>query len=284
MVRVRLARALPLRYGDRVLLRDPGRHLVAAAAVVVDPAPPELRRRGAARQRGLVLAGVGDASTAAAVKVRQMGFVRTAELRALGLPAPAEPVVGDWHADAELWAELPARLRAAAREWARDHQLEPGLPDHVALRALGLSDRALLTAVTRRAGLSGADGRIVTPGTDNQLPPQVTKAVEAVLADLRDAPFAAPDANRLAELGLGPRELAAAVRAGRLLKVTDGVVLAPDAVDRARPVLARLTQPFTLSDARRALGTSRRVAVPFLELLDRTGVTTRLPDDTRRVG
>jgi selenocysteine-specific elongation factor len=282
-VRVRLARGLPLRYGDRLLLRDPGRHFVAAGAIVIDPAPPGLRRRGAGRERAAELGLVAGPEDAAAIKVRRLGFVRTGDLRALGLPAPGEPVVGDWHADAELWAALPARLRETTRDWARDHQLEPGLPDHVALRALGLSDRALLTAVIRRAGLSAADGRIVSPGTDNQLPPQVTRAVEAILTDLRATPFAAPDANALARLGLGPRELAAAVRSGRLLKIADGIVLAPDAFERARPVLAGLPQPFTLSDARKALGTTRRVAVPLLERLDAAGVTTRLPDDTRRV-
>jgi selenocysteine-specific elongation factor len=48
-------------------------------------------------------------------------------------------------------------------------------------------------------------------------------------------------------------------------------------------VLADLPEPFTLSEARRALGTTRRVAVPLLELLDRRGITARLPDDTRRL-
>ncbi|WP_216592346.1 SelB domain-containing protein, partial [Verrucosispora sioxanthis] len=42
-------------------------------------------------------------------------------------------------------------------------------------------------------------------------------------------------------------------------------------------------QPFTLSAARQALDTTRRVAVPLLELLDRRGLTRRLPDDARVV-
>ena len=46
-------------------------------------------------------------------------------------------------------------------------------------------------------------------------------------------------------------------------------------------MLAGLPQPFTVSEARQALDTSRRVAVPLLEALDRRGVTRRLPDDSR---
>jgi hypothetical protein len=96
-------------------------------------------------------------------------------------------------------------------------------------------------------------------------------------------PFAAPDANRLAELGLGRRELGAAQRAGALLRINEGVVLLPDGVDAAVRVLAELPEPFTVSDARTALGTTRRVAIPLLEYLDRHGWTDRLPDDRRRV-
>jgi selenocysteine-specific elongation factor len=68
-----------------------------------------------------------------------------------------------------------------------------------------------------------------------------------------------------------------------VLRVADGVVLLPDALDRAAAVLAALPQPFTTSEARQALRTSRRVAIPLLELLDRHRVTTRLPDDRRTV-
>ena len=49
------------------------------------------------------------------------------------------------------------------------------------------------------------------------------------------------------------------------------------------PVLAGLPQPFTAADARQALQTTRRVAIPLLEFLDRAGVTERLPDDRRRL-
>jgi selenocysteine-specific elongation factor len=45
--------------------------------------------------------------------------------------------------------------------------------------------------------------------------------------------------------------------------------------------LTGLPQPFTLSEARRALDTSRRVIVPLLEHLDSAGVTRRLADDRR---
>jgi selenocysteine-specific elongation factor len=114
-----------------------------------------------------------------------------------------------------------------------------------------------------------------------RLPAPVASAVQAVLADLADAPFQAPDAERLRELGIDPRAAAAAERAGLLRRLPGNILLAPDAPERAARILAGLPQPFTTSDARQALGTSRRVAIPLLEWLDRAGVTRRLPDDRR---
>ncbi|WP_051835536.1 selenocysteine-specific translation elongation factor [Streptomyces sp. NRRL S-481] len=56
--RLRPARPLPLRTGDRALLRDAGRHRVAAGVDVLDVCPPALVRRGAARRRGAELAAL----------------------------------------------------------------------------------------------------------------------------------------------------------------------------------------------------------------------------------
>ena len=60
-------------------------------------------------------------------------------------------------------------------------------------------------------------------------------------------------------------------------------MLAPGADALAGQVLAGLPQPFTAAEARQALQTTRRVAIPLLEFLDRAGVTQRLPDDRRRL-
>jgi hypothetical protein len=116
-----------------------------------------------------------------------------------------------------------------------------------------------------------------------QLPPRIADAVQVVLNGLAGDHFAAPDTERLRELGLDARALAAAARVGLLLRVADLVVLAPGADKEAARVLAGLDQPFTTSQARQALNTSRRVAIPLLEYLDRARVTERLPGDLRRV-
>ncbi len=70
---------------------------------------------------------------------------------------------------------------------------------------------------------------------------------------------------------------------GLLLRVADLVVLAPGADAEAARYLGGLPQPFTTSQARQALRTSRRVVIPLLEYLDRARITERLPGDLRRL-
>lgn len=61
------------------------------------------------------------------------------------------------------------------------------------------------------------------------------------------------------------------------------MVLLPDAPARAIRELVGLPQPFTTSQARQALGTTRRVAIPLLEHLDARGWTRRVDAQTREV-
>ncbi|MFF3854514.1 selenocysteine-specific translation elongation factor [Micromonospora sp. NPDC002575] len=279
-VRLRLARPLPLLVGDRALLRDPGRHLIAGGVTVLDVAPPPLTRRGAAAARARVLADL-DGRPDLVGELRRRALARVGELRRMGVPVTAAPVAGDWLADPEHWAALAARLTAETTRYAAAHPLEAGVPVDVLRHRLGLPDRALVEALVRPP-LRVVAGR-VTASAGDALPEPVARAVARVHAEYGDRPFRAPEAHRLAEWGLGPRELGAAVRAGALLRLADTVVLLPGAVDAAVRVLAGLPQPFTLSAARQALDTTRRVAVPLLELLDRRGVTRRLPDDARTV-
>ncbi len=275
-------RPLPLHVGDTGLLRDPGRHAVPAGVTVLDVRPPALIRRGAARNRGKILQDLTGEPDAASELARR-GLARAADLRAMGVPPAGEAVAGDWLADPGHWARLRRRLETAVEEHATAHPADPGLPLEAARRLLGLPDRALVTALlTAAPGLTHRAGRVYGSRARPELPARARHAVDTLRRELAERPFHAPDAGRLAALGLDARLLAAAQGAGDLLRVADGVVLLPGADDRAAHLLAGLEQPFTVSEARRALGSSRRVVVPLLEHLDATGRTERVDDAGRR--
>ncbi|MBM2620909.1 selenocysteine-specific translation elongation factor [Actinoplanes sp. LDG1-06] len=350
--RLRLARPLPLRIGDRLLLRDPGRHHVAGGVTVLDVTPPTLQRRGAAAARADILTTM-DGHPSLESELSRRLLMRAADLSAMGVPLPtpttapsqaapkrashpsstaarhpsaagahpssdaavaptsatadarpsssatadarpsssatadapssasragAEPVAGDWFADPGYWAALGERLPGEVAAYQREHPLEPGMPIEALRHRLGLPDRALVTALVRPP-LSIRGGRVATSasGPPEELIALVTTAFEGL------GPFTAPEANDLTALGLGPRQLAAAARTGLVIQLSPQVVLAANAVEAAAEALGAVPQPFTLSEARRALDTTRRVAVPLLELLDRRSITERLADDRRRL-
>jgi selenocysteine-specific elongation factor len=281
---------------------------------VLDVAPPALARRGAAAAARRELAGWPE-RPAAADLLRRHGLLRASALAAMGVAGGPPPVAGEWLADPARWTQLRRQLAEAVAAHARHDPLAIGMPPEAARAALGLPDRALVEALAQPppglpadpgaqawVQLTGGYLRLVPPqegpppheGPQPQEPPKardpapslpsrVVAGVHAVLADLARAPFLAPEAGRLRDLGLDPRAIAAAARAGLLLRVNEQIVLAPGADAEAARVLARLPQPFTTAEARQALRTTRRVAIPLLEYLDRAGATQRLPDDRRRV-
>jgi len=295
IARLSLDRPLPLHVGDHVLLRDPGAAADHAngrpifGATVLDVAPPKLRGNGAAQAADRELATWPD-RPAAADLLRRHRLLRTSDASAMGLRDLPPPVSGEWLADPAHWQRLRERLVAAVAEHAQRDPVAPGLPVDAARAELGLPDRGLVEDLA--AGRANEEDDLIESGGGYlrrrghggaQPPDPVAKAVQAVLEGFKDAPFGAPDSERLQELGLDARAAAAAERAGLLCRLPGNVLLPPDAADRAAGILAGLPQPFTAAEARRALETSRRVVIPLLEWLDRTGITRRLADDRRTV-
>jgi selenocysteine-specific elongation factor len=287
-------------------------------ATVLDVSPPRLRGNGAAAAAERELASWPEPPTAPDL-LRRHRLLRASTASAMGLSDLPPPVSGEWLADPAHWQRLRKRLAAAVAAHAARNPLAAGLPLDAARAELGLPDRGLVETLAAWRPGSGTgedagtdqlvvasggylrrasggererpdDGHRPAPGHPAgdaariprpDLPARVADAVQAVLAGLADAPFSAPDAERMRELGLDARAAAAAERVGLLLRLPGNVLLAPDAADRAARILAGLPQPFTAAEARQALQTSRRVVIPLLEWLDRKGITRRLADDRR---
>ena len=158
------------------------------------------------------------------------------------------------------------------------------MPRTAAAQRLGIPDPAVLESLARQLPDLVIDGDGVhRPDVATTFPPEIDAALDALITRLVERPFAAAEGPELAAAGLTDRYLAAATKAGRLICVAAGVYLLPTAPDEAVRRLARLPQPFTLSQARQALDTTRRVAVPLLELLDRRRLTVRVDSQQRTV-
>jgi selenocysteine-specific elongation factor len=271
--RLRLASSLPLHVGDRLLLRDPGSRQVTAVDVV-DLAPLPLVRRGDAGR----LAASLRADPSAAGAVRRRGAIRADTLVAAGYDdgAPAGERVGSWWVDPRQltrWrADVESRLRALDGDTAL-----AGIPVDELRQRTGIPDLALLTHLLAADDRwQVADGRVRPVGSSTpELP-----GLAALLARLDRDPYDAPSGE---ELDVEPAQLAHGVRTGALLHLGRGVYVSPRAPELALATLAALPQPFTMSEARQALGVSRRIGVPLLEHLDAARRTRRVDDTHRQV-
>ena len=280
--RVTLARPLPLRAGDRAVLRDPGRHAVAAGVVVLDADPPPLTRRGAARRRAAELAGATGTPVLADEMARR-GVADRGHLERLGVPlADLGDVrqVGNHLVDPATWQAWRGGVADALTRWAAEHPLDPDPPLRAFARLLGLPDADPRLAEALRAG--GGPGRARRPrrgrvragrrcrrrrpssragwtSTRSPLPRRTSSPPPD------SAGASSPPPSGRARCCRSPR--ASCSRRTRRS-------------GRSRSSRA-WTQPFTLSAARQALGTTRRVAVPLLEYLDRQGATRRVDGSLR---
>jgi len=238
-VRLRLDRPLPIGPGDRYVLREAGRGETVGGGVVLAPTGPG-PDAGRAARAGAAGAGVG----------------RT---------------------PAEAGAEASADEALLAR-------IEASRPVGLDVATLGPDDKAALDRLTTSGGPGGAGGG----------PAVVVLAGYAVAAAWRDELGDHPAVRRLAAEPFAPPPLSPAdappdVRRALLRRgivvVQDGVHFAVTALDRAEAILRKLVagpgrpdDGFTVGEARAALGTSRKWAVPLLEALDAAGVTVRRGD------
>jgi selenocysteine-specific elongation factor len=271
--RLTLESLLPLRVGDRVVLRhDRG---VAGGAVVLDVDPSAFRRKGAARLRASSLDEYQDEPDAME-ELSRRGVVREGVLRSIGLEPPIPPLTGDWLVSPEREKALRTRLTEMVTTRAADQSAPPWRVEE-ARKALDLPDVRLVGALLGPQAVI-RDGMIVPAAAPDTLAPTVRAKLDA-LGSRVNGFVAFADA----EVGLAPAEIAASIRSGRLVRLAPDVIVLPAGLDAAMATLSGLDQPFTAGAAREALGTSRKVVVPLLEYLASHGRTRRLPDGSHAV-
>jgi selenocysteine-specific elongation factor len=245
LVRLHLPVALPLVIGDRYVLREDGRGETVGGGEILDVGP-------------VVRASRAHPTMDVDRIVTERGWVDAGDLEAL-TGHRREPTLGRWVvADA---------ARAAAEAAIRDAIDQAG--------PLGL-DIAILDD-RHRAVLATLDGVVVDLGrARSSAAPADPLAGHPYLAALEARPYDPPD-----PAGVDRTELRELVRRGRVIE-RDGVCFAATAVDGATAVVAELLgdhpEGFTAAQARTALGTTRKYALPLLAQLDATGVTRRHGD------
>ncbi len=268
---------LPLRAGDRFIVREVGRRVVVAGGTVLDPAPASTA--GARDSAAALVAALdidGDAVAAALLAAR--GEATAAELDADtgGGRATRAFVAGEVMMTHERAERALQRITRLVADYHVANPKRPGIPLATVASAARL-DQAVVEALVRQP----ATGLVIEQATvrRNDFDVRWSDAEQAAWATaqttLASAGLAVP---RASSLGLGADQFHALVREGRLVVVGDDVAFLPEQLDEVTHRIQGLGEAFTVAEFRDALEVTRRHAVPLLEWLDAAGWTSRRGD------
>lgn len=304
VAQLRLQAPLLAFVGDRMIVRDwPAQHTLAGA-VVLDPDAVRRGYRTEERRRLLEAraASLGQATPLVEVQLSTDGAVARAGLLAKTrfskdeiaagvselIAADKAVAVGDIIASSGWWANMLRRAADAIAVAQRDHPEQPGLKLTDLRQSLApMPGAAAFEAIVAKLAEDGyvRSGAVIRKATHRPtLPPRLEPAGARLRNALAAAGMEPPSRKELAPDSVSQQALHFLLESGEAVEVGEQVVLGSEPFTRALNEIRQFISrhgPATVSDLKQAVGSSRRIMVPFLEKLDRDGVTRREGD--RRV-
>jgi selenocysteine-specific elongation factor len=246
---LRLTRPVVAARGDRIVLRD---STTVGGGVVLDPAPP---RHAEPRRLELIERGEIGATIGAPVRAASLRRLLTGSDPVTNVVHAGEWVLSPRWLE-ELRVELERRLDGA-------DPLDPGID---APGAPWANDVVPLLGLERRGS------RLYRPGAAGELGARSDEAERIAEALTGSDPVKVGD----------PKLARALERQGRVVRLGDGFVIAPETYESARRTLVAECEAsgrITLARFRDLLGISRRHAQLLLERFDADGLTRRVGDE-----
>jgi selenocysteine-specific elongation factor len=282
---------------DRLVLRDPSERYTIGGGIVLHVEPDHVQEKSQNREWLSARATAPHdcdryvASELARVEfaertdlLRQSNFSADDISDAVAQLAKANQaiVTGDIVSNAERWHRL---LTRAAELIDRFHQQSPqkrGANLGELRSALNLgSDSAFEALLEHLRDFVRFEDTIARRTHRPVLPVQLRGAAETITAALSTEPFDPPRRNEIAKTPDQQQALRFLIDNGDIFDIGGDVVVLNDAATQMRKIVTdfiTVNGPAGASHLRQALGTSRRVVIPFLEYLDRMRVTKRVGD------
>ena len=271
---LQLSQPLPLKAGDRFILREVGRRAVVGGGRVLDPHPvsriPQVRPTTEILQA--VVAATSDDQATALLEVRGRDLLTRLSADSGGGTPKGAVMAGALALSQKSAAALTADAVKTITTFHRDNPLRPGIPKASLASQLDI-DAAVIEVLVEASDRMHDDGATVAiEGFGGKLTTGQESAWEEVRTALRGAGLGVP---RIKELAIDRELLHALIRENRVVRVGDELVYLPEQIDEIIQRLERLPDRFTVADFRDAYGFSRKYAVPLLEYLDGRRVTIR---------
>ena len=287
--------------GDRFVVRDSsGQNTIAGGVVLdVDCDRQNFRNAGQTELLRTRAAAIDDVDVCIQSQLTRDGFAQTNTLlvtshfsadeiaNALSRSQNASAIVlrGKIAANPAYWRDLVARASALIDRAHEKHPEQRGL-DFTQLRVeLNIESDELFAALVSEMTASGfarAETNIGRNSHRPSLPAEILPAAEKIRAALAGKPFDPPSRKDFPHDRHLHQALRFLIEQGEIVEIGDEIVLLRDAVDQMQNLVSEFISTngsATASQLRQKVGTSRRVIIPFLEYLDRTGVTRRVGDE-----
>ncbi|MBE3598763.1 MAG: SelB C-terminal domain-containing protein [Limnochordaceae bacterium] len=259
-----LAHPLPLRWRDRLILRDPGRQVTAAGGVVADPSADPLRGRRLVRQvappsgatcrtlhgasrppadpgamQALASGDVDGAVEAlaatygpltAAELARRLHLTRTPVDEALARLAGSGRLVarGPFYLTPAMWERVAGAVHRTLGAYHRANPLSPGLPRQTLLSTLALEPRffdVVLETLVRQGAVVWDNPTVRLPSFQPRLSPEDEKERHRLLELLERRGFTPPTLDELTrDQGFSLQLILLLVAQGELVRVHQDLV------------------------------------------------------------
>jgi selenocysteine-specific elongation factor len=302
LAQLRLESPAFLLTGDRFIVRDWPEQNTLAGGIVLDPeaSRKSFRTEGRLQFLDRRAQAPGDVAAFVASQLARDGAASRSQVLVKSRFSAAEissaisrlaaegqlVIAGEFAVDAARWQALRRSAGDTVDAWHRAHPEQAGLP---------ISDlRAALQADLPRddifAELLGAlcSGEFAQAGTvirraehRPELPVPLRTACAKLRAALETRPFDPPARKELAPDSDSRQALRFLMETGEVVEINADLVMTAKNLKRAAELILRFIRergPATVSELREALGSTRRVMVPLLEHLDRSGFTRRQGD------
>jgi len=295
---LRLEEEVYAHIGDRFVLRDWGKRGTAAGGIIIDPeaAPGKFHtpERLAYLESVHAAADAGDARALAAAILSHRGCVQVEgflDQSDLGADAIAK-VLDDTEIAARVaghlvppawWASQVDDAKERVRKFHSEHPEKPSYPIK---NFRGVYEKALPTAdlvdplmdALLESGFVKARGGLRSEDHLPSLPDNLKRAADRIQKALDANPVEPPNVGELTPDDDSREALQFLLDTGQVITLDQKNIIGVAGFDSLKALLVKhLTAEgqATASDLRQVLGTTRRILIPFLEAMDRQGVTIR---------
>ncbi len=286
--------------GDRFVIRDSSEQNTIAGGTVLDPDADQANFRSAAQIQFLSARATAphDIDVCVRSEIALRGFVLrkallnkspfsdgeiSEALERLQCAGEIE-LCSEIVTDRKAWQQLQERATSSIHEAHKGNPERAGLDLNELRSTLRIQESNVFEALI--ADLCVKDfvrkGSAIARTSHRPLLPAELQAVERKIREaLSGKPFDPPPRHEIETDRHAQQVLRFLTETGELSEIGSDVVLLRENFERMKHEVADFigrNGPATVSELRKALGSSRRVMVPLLERLDRDGVTRRVED------